>query len=248
MVGPIRVIDVVFVLFIMGTLVYLYIKNRDAGVPHAQWVQKPLTAEQQEIARNSLANGFHQAQILGELRQKDPTFNESLVESRAREMFTLWYRARRVRSTKDVEHFLDKTLKATLSDKVRAERERGWLSHYDDLNLEFVECVGAERRQENDVIIVRIVATAIRYVEVESTKEVVFGSPKMRIRFVDLVTMIKRHGVVAPIERTALCLCPNCNAPVERKDSQMNCAYCGVELNNPKYDWVLLNLEHSSEL
>jgi hypothetical protein len=36
--------------------------------------------------------------------------------------------------------------------------------------------------------------------------------------------------------------CPNCGAPVT-DGNYVKCAYCGVQLNDPTLDWVLMRIE-----
>jgi ribosomal protein L32 len=36
--------------------------------------------------------------------------------------------------------------------------------------------------------------------------------------------------------------CPNCGAPVT-DGNYVKCAYCGVQMNDPTLDWVLMRIE-----
>ena len=121
----------------------------------------------------------------------------------------------------------------------------GQINKLDSIHIDKIEPWSVSREGDSDYVKVKITATVIDYTVDERTGQIVnpsvLGDGKTPKTFEEFWTLVRKVGAQTKADATIM-KCPNCGGPVT-DGNFVKCAYCGMMMNDPALDWVLLRIE-----
>lgn len=181
-----------------------------------------------------------------EIKTADPNFNAEMFHGRVNEMFIAIQYAWMNRNLEPVRRFLSDQQFSILNNQVQTDYiAKGQINKMDNVHITEMRPVEVTRQGDFDAVKMLITAIAIDYTIDERTGELVneaeLGDGKTPRTFQEYWTFMRKAGVASKMDAT-IQKCPNCGAPVT-DGNYVKCAYCGVQLNDPTLDWVLMRIE-----
>lgn len=181
-----------------------------------------------------------------EIKTADPNFNTEMFYGRVNEMFIAIQYAWMNRNLEPVRRFLSDQQFSVLNNSVQADYvAKGQINKLDNIHIDRMEPVEVVKQGDYDSVKMLITATVIDYTVDERTGALVnpgeLGDGKTPTTFQEYWTFMRKSGVQSKMDAT-ITKCPNCGAPVT-DGNYVKCAYCGVQMNDPTLDWVLMRIE-----
>jgi predicted lipid-binding transport protein (Tim44 family) len=182
------------------------------------------------------------------VREDDPDFNEEMFYGRVNEMFIAIQYAWMNRNMEPARRFLSDQQFPVLDQGVQEYVRNGTVNKLDSVHVDSVQTISVEQQGDFDVVKLLITATCIDYTVSETSGELVnpkeLGDGKTPKTFQEYWTFIRKVGAHSKVDST-IQKCPNCGAPVT-DGNYVKCAYCGMQMNDPALDWVLMRIEQVS--
>ena len=179
------------------------------------------------------------------LRASDPNFSEQMFYGRVNEMFLAVQKAWEARNMEPARRFLSEQQFQVLADGVGEYVRNGQINKLDSIHIDKIEPVSVSREGEADYVKVLLTATVIDYTIDERTQQIVnpgvLGDGTTPKTFQEYWTLMRKVGAQTKTDAT-IKKCPNCGGPVT-DGNYVKCAYCGMMMNDPALDWVLLRIE-----
>ncbi|HEX9092959.1 MAG TPA: zinc-ribbon domain-containing transport protein [Coriobacteriia bacterium] len=181
-----------------------------------------------------------------EIKAADPNFNAEMFQGRVNEMFVAIQYAWMNRNMEPVRRFLSDQQFTVLNNSVQTDYiAKGQINKLDNVHITQMQPVEVVRQGDFDSVKMLITAACIDYTVDERTGQIVnpaeLGDGKTPTTFQEYWTFMRKAGVASKMDAT-IQKCPNCGAPVT-DGNYVKCAYCGVQLNDPTLDWVLMRIE-----
>lgn len=179
------------------------------------------------------------------IRATDPGFSDDLFLGRVNEMFIAIQYAWMARNLEPVRRFLADQQFTVLDAGVKELVLKGQINMLESVHITEMHPVEVSREGEYDAVKLLVTAACIDYTIDERTKEIVnpavLGDGKTASTFREYWTFMRKSGAVTKAD-ASIQKCPNCGAPVT-DGNYVKCAYCGVQMNDPTLDWVLMRIE-----
>ncbi len=179
------------------------------------------------------------------VREDDPTFNDELFYGRVNEMFIAIQYAWMNRNMEPARRFLSDQQFPILDQGVKEYIQNGTINKLQSIHIDSIQPVSVEKEGDFDIAKLLITATAIDFTVDERTGALVnpkeLGDGKTPKTFQEYWTFIRKVGAQTKADAT-IQKCPNCGAPVT-DGNYVKCAYCGMIMNDPALDWVLMRIE-----
>jgi predicted lipid-binding transport protein (Tim44 family) len=234
--------DFIFIVIIVVVIFIIVSRMKNKGGPTS-----PINPE--DIGAAFPGTGQPQAptgpQGFDALRANDPNFSEQEFYGRVNEMFLAVQKAWEARNMEPARRFLSEQQFQVLADGVGEYVRNGQINKLDSIHIDKIEPVSVSREGESDYVKVLLTATVIDYTIDERTKQIVnpgvLGDGKTPKTFQEYWTLVRRVGAQTKAD-ASIKKCPNCGAPVT-DGNYVKCAYCGMMMNDPALDWVLLRIE-----
>jgi predicted lipid-binding transport protein (Tim44 family) len=180
-----------------------------------------------------------------QIKAADPGFSEDFFYGRVNEMFIAIQYAWMNRNMEPVRRFLADQQFTVLQAGVQELVLKGRINMLESIHIVHIDPVQVSRESDYDSVKLAITAACIDYTIDERTKEIVnpheLGDGKTPSQFVEHWTFVRKSGAVSKPDQS-IQKCPNCGAPVT-DGNYVKCAYCGVMMNDPTLDWVLMRIE-----
>lgn len=181
------------------------------------------------------------------LRASDPDFSEQAFYGRVNEMFMAIQNAWEDRNMEPARRFLADAQFDVLAGGVKELVGNGQVNKLDGLHVDRVDPISVTAEGGYEYVRVLITATVIDYTVDERTGQLVnpsvLGDGKTPRTFQEYWTLVRCQGAQTKVDAT-IKKCPNCGAPVT-DGNYVKCAYCGMQMNDPALDWVLLRIEQA---
>jgi len=179
------------------------------------------------------------------IKASDPDFSEELFLRRVNEMFIAIQYAWMARDMEPVRRFLADQQFTVLRNGVKEYVLNGTINMLGNVHITEMHPVEVTREGDFDAVKLLITAICIDYTINEATKEIVnpaeLGDGKTPREFLEYWTFMRKSGAKTKAD-ASIQKCPNCGAPVT-DGNYVKCAYCGVQMNDPTLDWVLMRIE-----
>jgi hypothetical protein len=179
------------------------------------------------------------------IRADDPDFNEEMFYGRVNEMFIAIQYAWMDRNMEPARRFLSDQQFSVLDQGVRGLVRDGQINKLENIHIDQMLPITIEQQGDYDVVKLLIAASAIDYTVDERTGKIVnpgtMGDGKTPKQFQEYWTLTRKVGAHSKVDST-INKCPNCGAPVT-DGNYVKCAYCGMQMNDPALDWVLMRIE-----
>ena len=184
--------------------------------------------------------------MFAEIKTADPNFNEQMFYGRVNEMFIAIQYAWMARNLEPVRRFLADQQFSVLNNSVQTDYvAKGQINKLDNVHITQMWPVEVTKQGDYDAVKMLIEASLIDYTVDERTGELVnpaeLGDGKTPTTFQEYWTFMRKSGVQSKMD-ASIQKCPNCGGPVT-DGNYVKCAYCGVQLNDPTLDWVLMRIE-----
>ena len=180
-----------------------------------------------------------------QIKADDPDFSEQAFYGRVNEMFLAIQKAWEARNMDPARRFLADEQFQVLADGVGEYVRNGQINKLDSIHIDHVTPVSVTREGQTDYVKTLITASVIDYTVDERTGQIVnpsvLGDGKTVKTFDEYWTLERRVGAKTKADAT-IKKCPNCGGPVT-DGNYVKCAYCGMMMNDPALDWVLLRIE-----
>jgi hypothetical protein len=180
-----------------------------------------------------------------QVQADDPNFSEQAFYGRVNEMFLEIQKAWEARNMEPARRFLAQEQFQVLADGVGEYVRNGQINKLDSIHIDRVVPVSVTREGTMDYVKVLITASVIDYTIDERTGQLVnpnvLGDGKTVKQFDEYWTLERKVGAQTKANAT-IKKCPNCGGPVT-DGNYVKCAYCGMMMNDPSLDWVLLRIE-----
>ena len=181
-----------------------------------------------------------------EIKAADPNFNTEMFYGRVNEMFVAIQYAWMNRNLETVRRFLSDQQFSVLNNSVQTDYvAKGQINKLDNIHVDHMEPVEVVKQGDYDSVKILITATCIDYTVDERAGELInpkeLGDGKTPSTFREFWTFMRKSGVQSKMDAT-ITKCPNCGGPVT-DGNYVKCAYCGVQMNDPTLDWVLMRIE-----
>ena len=180
-----------------------------------------------------------------QIKAADPGFSEDFFYGRVNEMFIAIQYAWMAHNMEPVRRFLADQQFTVLQAGVQELVLKGRINMLESIHVVHVDPVEVTREGDYDSVKLAIVANCIDYTIDERTKEIVnpreLGDGKTPSQFTEHWTFIRKSGALSKPDQS-IQKCPNCGGPVT-DGNYVKCAYCGVTMNDPTLDWVLMRIE-----
>jgi predicted lipid-binding transport protein (Tim44 family) len=180
-----------------------------------------------------------------QIKADDPNFSEQGFYGRVNEMFLAIQKAWEARNMEPARRFLSEEQFQVLADGVGEYVRNGQINKLDSIHIDHLEPMSITREGDKDYIKVDITASVIDYTIDERTQQLVnpglLGDGKTLKTFDEYWTLVRNVGSQTKADATVK-KCPNCGGPVS-DGNYVKCAYCGMMMNDPALDWVLLRIE-----
>lgn len=179
------------------------------------------------------------------IRVDDTDFSEPAFLGRVNEMFIAIQYAWMNRDMEPVRRFLSDQQFTVLQSGVQGHVLKGTVNMLQDVHITEMHPVAVTREGDFDSVRMLITAACIDYTINEATKEIVnpreLGDGKTPSTFQEYWTFVRKAGAHSKAD-ASIQKCPNCGAPVT-DGNYVKCSYCGVQMNDPTLDWVLMRIE-----
>jgi hypothetical protein len=227
---------VIVIIIIVVVVVWSLIKNRMGGTPAGG----PATSA--PIVPGAMPAG----DPFSDIKAGDPNFNTEMFYGRVNEMFIAIQYAWMNRNLEPVRRFLSDQQFSVLNNSVQTDYvAKSQINKLDNIHVDHMEPVEVVKQGDYDSVKMLITATVIDYTVDERTGALVnpgeLGDGKTPTTFQEYWTFMRKSGVQSKMDAT-ITKCPNCGAPVT-DGNYVKCAYCGVQMNDPTLDWVLMRIE-----
>lgn len=180
-----------------------------------------------------------------EIKAADPAFSAELFYGRVNEMFIAIQYAWMNRNMEPVRRFLADQQFSVLQNGVQEYVLKGRINMLESVHITAMQPVEVTRQGDYDSVKMLITAACIDYTIDERTKELVnpgeLGDGKTPTTFQEYWTFMRKAGAQSKVD-ASIQKCPNCGAPVT-DGNYVKCAYCGMQMNDPTLDWVLMRIE-----
>ena len=181
-----------------------------------------------------------------EIKAADPNFNTEMFFGRVNEMFIAIQYAWMNRNLEPVRRFLSDQQFSVLNNSVQTDYvAKGQINKLDNIHIDHMEPVEVLKQGDYDSVKMLVTATVIDYTVDERSGALInpkeLGDGKTPTTFQEFWTLMRKSGVQSKMDAT-ITKCPNCGAPVT-DGNYVKCAYCGVQMNDPTLDWVLMRIE-----
>jgi hypothetical protein len=184
--------------------------------------------------------------MFAQIKAADPNFNEQMFFGRVNEMFVAIQYAWMARNLEPVRRFLADQQFSVLNNSVQTDYiQKGQINKLDNVHITQMWPVEVTKQGDYDSVKMLIEASCIDYTVDERTGELVnpaeLGDGKTPTTFQEYWTFMRKAGVQSKMD-ASIQKCPNCGGPVT-DGNYVKCSYCGVQLNDPTLDWVLMRIE-----
>ena len=180
-----------------------------------------------------------------EIKAADPNFNEQMFYGRVNEMFMAIQNAWMGKNMEPARRFLSDQQFDVLQNGVAEYVKNGTANKLDGMHINHMTPVEVTSSGGYDTVKVLINATSIDYTVDERTGQIVnpaeLGDGKTPSTFEEYWTFVRKIGAQSKLD-DSIKKCPNCGGPVT-DGNYVKCAYCGMMMNDPALDWVLLRIE-----
>jgi len=161
-------------------------------------------------------------------------------------MFVAIQYAWMARNLEPVRRFLSDQQFVVLDNSVKNDYvAKGQINKLDNIHVDNMQPVEITRVGDYDSVKMLVTATCIDYTVDERSGEIVnpaeLGDGKTPRTFQEYWTFMRKSGAQSKVD-ASIQKCPNCGAPVT-DGNYVKCAYCGVQMNDPTLDWVLMRIE-----
>jgi hypothetical protein len=228
---------VIVIIIVVVVVVWSLIKNRRGGTPAgAPETGAPIIP----------GGGMPAGDPFSDIKAGDPNFNTEMFYGRVNEMFIAIQYAWMNRNLEPVRRFLSDQQFSVLNNSVQTDYvAKSQINKLDNIHVDHMEPVEVVKQGDYDSVKMLITATVIDYTVDERTGALVnpgeLGDGKTPTTFQEYWTFMRKSGVQSKMDAT-ITKCPNCGAPVT-DGNYVKCAYCGVQMNDPTLDWVLMRIE-----
>ena len=228
---------IVIIVVILAVVVYVIIKGKSGGGGSGGATLADISAAIPEV---------EQGDLFAEIKAADPNFNEQMFFGRVNEMFVAIQYAWMARNLEPVRRFLADQQFTVLNNSVQTDYvQKGQINKLDNVHITQMSPVEVVKMGEYDSVKMLIEAACIDYTVDERTGEIVnpgeLGDGKTATTFQEYWTFMRKAGVQSKMD-ASIQKCPNCGGPVT-DGNYVKCSYCGVQLNDPTLDWVLMRIE-----
>ncbi|BCX48027.1 import inner membrane translocase subunit Tim44 [Haloferula helveola] len=183
---------------------------------------------------------------LGNLRERDPGFDEGAFCRRVGLAFLKIQNAWCAHDLRQVEAFISDGVDERFSLQIQEQQEEGWRDHMENIQIHRTRIVQVKSDSVYDVITVELHCSAVDYRVNLRTGMKTSGS-SADSSFTEYWSFIRR-----PDAKTLAAggliegQCPNCGSPLELNESAQ-CGSCLSLVKSGAYDWVLAEITQASE-
>jgi hypothetical protein len=229
---------IIIIVVIFAIVVYFVIKGRSGGGGGSDGGLPPDAP--------AIIPPAPPSDLFAEIKAADPNFNEQMFFGRVNEMFVAIQYAWMNRNLEPVRRFLADQQFSVLNNSVQTDYvAKGQINKLDNIHITQMWPVEVTKQGEYDSVKMLIEAAGIDYTVDERTGELInpaeLGDGKTPTTFQEYWTFMRKSGVQSKMD-ASIQKCPNCGGPVT-DGNYVKCSYCGVQLNDPTLDWVLMRIE-----
>lgn len=207
------------------------------------------TAHSGYVIRNgrTARTRFTVEQIVDALQKKDPDFDLTTFQSRARTAFTTAQDAWCEQDLTRLRPFVCDGVYERWSMQVDELRESGWRDHMENLKIELVQLADYSALGSAEELTVFFRASAVDYRISLAENRPARDASTLSEAFGEYWTFIRRQGCRSLRGKLGLMegRCPNCGHPVGINQSA-KCESCGSFLRSGEFDWVLSEITQQS--
>ena len=234
---PVLIVVIVFVYFVnkQGTSAYQSGIIRSGG---------PLIGENRK------------QQVVAQLRQHDPAFDEAAFLKRVSSAFDQIQTAWCNQNLKNVQLFLSDGVAERFALQFAEQRAMGYHDQMSQIGIDDIRIADLDTSGVFDEISVRIAAHAsdFRAPLTSSTPGQSVPAPPRLLPdtstnpFTEVWSFLRRRGTLTDNSKPGLIEghCPNCGAAIEMNQNAQ-CPYCHALLHSGQYDWVVSEITQESE-
>ena len=219
-------------------LIVLYYRNQNP---------QGMTGPGGQPSRNPYLAIPNSAVWAGNLREKDPGFDEEAFRQRVALAFNTIQAAWCAQDLKTVRAFISDGVYERFLLQIAEQRDEGYHDFMDGLRILDLRLAEVESDGVYDEIAIRVRAISIDYRMSLATGKRIAGSGSPS-EFTEIWTFVRRQGAVTHAGKPGLIEgnCPNCGAAIEMNQAA-NCTHCKALLRSGEYDWVLSEITQESE-
>lgn len=194
--------------------------------------------------KNTETNSNNNSNVLFQIKQVDPYFNEDTFLAWTKNLFIKLQNAWTDRDFEVIRPYETEELFEHHSNQIKCYIENKQINVMDRIAVNFARLHSFEQDNDKDIISVVLNSSMADYIIDEETKEVIQGDKVTRRTNTYLMTFIRKKGVMTKESTSELKVtnCPNCGAPTTITSSG-KCEYCASVITTGEHDWVLSNLE-----
>ena len=228
--------------FVVAVKIYAdYVKKGPVGT---DWTDVEKVQRQFSKLRTQPASARIKA--LGELKLRDPNWNEMRFLERAKQGFSRIQDAWSKQDLSPVQGFLSDGVYERFSIQIDEQKSDGLRDHMESLRILNARIVQVESGSRFDVLHVSIRASAVNYRVSLAGGRRLDGSTEPE-EFEEIWSFLRRPGSKT-LEKPGLIegVCPSCGAPIEIVRAA-KCTYCQTFLRSGEHDWVLAEITQACE-
>ena len=184
-----------------------------------------------------------QDQIIGLIRQHDPSFSSENFLSWSKQVFVQLQEAWEERNWKKVRPFESEELFNLHKTQLDEYIKNGTINVMDNVCVNEAYLFDYKAEGTFEYLSVFMQTSYNDYIIREDTKQVVKGDPQTRYDVSYIARFKRTLGVTTGAHSNASTTrCPNCGAPVD-VNAAGQCSYCDTVITNGEHDWVMCNLD-----
>jgi hypothetical protein len=185
-------------------------------------------------------------EVFGQIRERDPGFDPHKLKDRVKTAFLKVQDAWTQQNMEPARAFISDGILERWHIQFEAQKIQGIRNVLKNVQVTYLEIVGAERTDQFDTLHIKIYASCVdKWVSVH-TNEIVRGKEAPH-PFTEYWTFLRRPGAQTKTAGGLIeGLCPNCGAWLAISD-KAHCLSCRSLIASGEYDWTLVKITQEEE-
>ena len=184
-----------------------------------------------------------EAPVIDEIEKTDPDFDAPTFREYAARVYSELRESICNKNLEDIRAYVSDDVVDQIQKNVDFYVSRGETKHYEKSNIYSVKIAKTVCENGIQTISVRIHVSFVEYVTNDASGKVVSGSKNERISRFYKLRFSRSEGVFSDVSYNLIKdTCPCCGAPLSVNGKGV-CEYCGRDLNEGKYGFVLSSYE-----